>query len=155
MSGLCDCWAKVEEFVLLLVVLVWWWWRELDDGSRWWEEERIKEWPIFLRLVLLISQHGMPWKTFLGRKIRYISSEIEDQIGVMMTSYPCSSFDMCCSLSLSLTLSLSLKWVNAAWYKYIQNRLLNSYIENQIVTSIISYPTIKKFIIVKKKGNKI
>ena len=78
----------------------------------------------------------------------------KDQIGVMMTSYPCSSFDMCCSLSLSLTLSLSLKWVNAAWYKYIQNRLLNSYIENQIVTSIISYPTIKKFIIVKKKVTK-
>jgi hypothetical protein len=59
-------------------------------------------------------------KANLGRKIRKISSEIEDQIRVMMTSKPCSSFDICSSLSLSLSLSLapslslSLKWVNAA-----------------------------------------
>jgi hypothetical protein len=40
-------------------------------------------------------------KANLGRKIIKLSSEIEDQISVIMTSKPCSSFDISLSLSLS------------------------------------------------------
>jgi len=44
-------------------------------------------------------------KANLGRKIIKLSSEIEDQISVIMTSKPCSSFDISLSLSLSLCVS--------------------------------------------------
>lgn len=44
----------------------------------------------YLRLVLLISQHRAiaTMKTNLGTTMRNTSSEIEDQIGVMMTLMP-------------------------------------------------------------------
>jgi len=43
---------------------------------------------VYLRLVLLISQHRATMKTNLGTRMRNTSSEIEDQIGVMMTLMP-------------------------------------------------------------------
>ena len=41
---------------------------------------------VFPECCGLRRQHEGTMKTNLGRKMRYTSSEIEDQIGVMMTS---------------------------------------------------------------------
>jgi len=102
---------------------------------------RVSESSVYLRFVLLISQHKATMKINLGTRMRNTSSEIEDQIGVMMTLMPWSSFDLCPPISLSLSLSLSLSRsgsmqdINTTkidfWYSKKNKKK---------ISSIISYP---------------